>query len=53
MIKKLLKKLDSFLDRKWKETSKVLYQLAGVKETKDKDWTAMQNNINRDKKNEN
>jgi len=53
MIKKLLKKLDSFLDKKWKETYTVLYQLAGVKEKKDKDWTAMQNNINRDKKNEN
>jgi len=53
MIKNFLKKLDNFLDRKWKETSKILLYLASVKEEQDSDWVGMQKNINKDKKNEN
>ena len=51
-IKKLLKKLDSFLDRKWRETCAVLFYLADKKIVeKDSEWIKMQKNINKDKKN--
>ena len=52
-MKQFLKKLDMYLDRKWKETCAVLFYLAGNKAEKDIDWINMQKNINEDKKNEN
>ncbi len=53
-MKNFFKKLDMYLDRKWKETAEILFYLSKQKiEKKDKDWHEMQNNINKDKKNEN
>lgn len=50
-MKKLLRKLDSFLDRKWRETCAVLFYLADKKIVEeDIDWLNMQNNIIEDKK---
>lgn len=50
-MKKLLLKLDSFLDRKWRETSAVLFYLADKKvNEEDIDWINMHNNMIEDKK---
>lgn len=51
-MKKILKKLDSFLDRKWKETCSVIFCLAGVKVEEDIDWLNMHNNMIEENKNE-
>ena len=46
------KKLDRFLDRKWREFSSYLYYLADKKvEEEDIDWLNMHNNMMEDKKN--
>jgi len=53
-IKKLLKKLDNFLDRKWRETCAVIFYLADKKvQEEDIDWINMHNNMIQEKKNEN
>lgn len=52
-MKKLLKKLDNFLDRKWRETSAVLFYLADKKIVEeDIDWINMHNNMVEEKKHE-
>jgi hypothetical protein len=49
---KLLKRLDSFLERKWRETSAFLLYLADKKvEEEDIDWLNMQNNMVQEKNN--
>jgi hypothetical protein len=54
MIKTFFKKLDRFLDRKWREVSSFLYYLADKKvEEEDIDWLNMHNNMIKDKKNDN
>lgn len=46
----LLKKLDNFLDRKWRETCAVLFYLADKKIVEeDIDWINMHNNMMEDK----
>ena len=50
-MKELLKKLDNFLDRKWRETCSVLFYLADKKIVEeDIDWINMHNNMVEDKK---
>ena len=50
-IKKLFTRLDRFLDRKWRETSAVLFYLADKKvNEEDIDWINMHNNMIEDKK---
>ena len=51
-MKKIFKKLDSYLDKKWKEVCSVLFYLAGTKVEKDIDWLNMHNNMIEEKKDE-
>ena len=48
-MKQFFKKLDMYLDRKWKETCSVIFHLAGNKVKKDIDWLNMHNNMVEDK----
>ena len=51
MIKSMLVRLDNFLERKWRETSAVLFYLADKKvNEEDIDWINMHNNMIEDKK---
>ena len=49
-MRNLLRKLDHFLERKWRETCAVLFYLADKKvEEDDIDWLNMHNDIMEDK----
>ena len=49
---KLLKRLDSFLDRKWREVCAVIFYMLDKKVVEeDIDWLNMQNNMVQDKNN--
>ncbi len=48
---KIIKKIDNFLDRKWKEVCSVLFYLAGTKVEDDVDWLNMHNNMVDDEQN--
>ena len=53
MIKKLLRKLDATLDRKWRETCAIIfYYFDSRKDEVDIDWLNMHNDIMEDKKND-
>ena len=48
---KIIKNIDNFLERKWRETSAVLFYLADKKvNEEDIDWINMHNNMIEDKK---
>ncbi len=46
---KLLRRLDNFLDRNWREFAEFLNRLAGKKPVDDIDWLNMHNNMMEDK----
>jgi hypothetical protein len=50
-MKKLLRKLDNFIDRLWRRTcATIFYYFDNKVEEEDIDWLNMQNNIIEDKK---
>jgi len=50
-VRNLLRRLDHFLERKWRETCEVLFYLADKKvEEDDIDWLNMANNMSFDEK---
>jgi len=50
-VRNLLRRLDHFLDRKWRETCEVLFYLADKKvEEDDIDWLNMHNDMVNNKK---
>jgi len=46
---KLLRRLDNFLDRNWREFAEFLNRLAGKKPVVDIDWLNMHNDMMEDK----
>jgi len=46
---KLLRRLDNFLDRNWREFAEFLNRLAGKKPVDDIDWLNMHNDMMEDK----